>query len=373
MAWRGLKGGVVSARQGHDVIFSPNKYCYFDYYQGSEKYEPVANTRFLPIEKVYSFDPSLKDSLTMEESKHILGVQANLWTEYVPSEKQVEYMMFPRLAALAEVAWTNQELRNWDNFSFRLMKQIKKYDYAKINYAKSFSEVRVIPKINSATRKIIVSLKNEISTSRIHFTLDGSSPTINSQLYTKPFAVENVSTLKASTFIDNVKIGKVSETKILAHKAIALPIEVKYPYSKKYSGKGEYTLTDANRSTMNVRSGNWLGFNGIDFDGTIDLLQPTKISKVTIGFFQKIDSWIFLPEKIEVSISNDGKKYKVVAIVNNEVPKKENIIIKDFIVNFKPNTVRYIKIVGKNIKECPEWHVGAGKKAFLFIDEIVVE
>ena len=373
MSWRGIKGGVTSARLGHNVIFSPTQYCYFDYYQGSAEYEPIANTRFLPIKKVYSFDPSLKDSLTEEEGKHILGVQANLWTEFVPSESQVEYMMFPRLAALSEVAWTNKKIKNWDDFSNRLVKQLERYDYAKVNYAKSFSEVRVITKINKTNKSMIVSLENEINSSKIYYTLDSSLPTKTSQLYVKPFVIKNVTSLKASTFIHDVPVGKITTTKIIAHKAIGLPVEVKYPYSHEYTAGGKFGLTDAIRSTKDVQSGHWQGFNGIDFIGTIDLLKSIPVSKVTAGFLQIIDAWIFLPKKIKIAVSNDGKNFTIVSELKNNIPLKENLVIKDFELEFTQRKVRYLKIIAENIKKCPEWHIGAGGKAFIFIDEIIVE
>ncbi|EKC54938.1 beta-hexosaminidase, partial [human gut metagenome] len=108
MSWRGSAGGIKAAQLGHDVIMTPNDYCYFDYYQSEDtRHEPFAIGGFVPLEKVYSLNPTA--SLTEEQAKHILGAQANLWTEYIPTSEQVEYMVLPRMAALAEVQWTQQE------------------------------------------------------------------------------------------------------------------------------------------------------------------------------------------------------------------------------------------------------------------------
>ena len=119
MSWRGSAGGIKAAQLGHDVIMTPNDYCYFDYYQSEDtRHEPFAIGGFVPLEKVYSLNPTA--SLTEEQAKHILGTQANLWTEYIPTSEQVEYMVLPRMAALAEVQWTQLEKKDYTNFTTRL-------------------------------------------------------------------------------------------------------------------------------------------------------------------------------------------------------------------------------------------------------------
>ncbi len=133
MSWRGMVGGIEASRQGHDVVMSPTSHCYFDYYQGNPEVEPLAIGGYLPLEKVYSFEPT-PDDLTTEEAKHILGAQANLWTEYIPTQEHAEYMVFPRISAIAEVVWTPKELRDWDDFIMRMGKQFRRYDILNINY-----------------------------------------------------------------------------------------------------------------------------------------------------------------------------------------------------------------------------------------------
>jgi len=134
MSWRGINGGITAARQNHDVIMTPNTYCYLDYYQADPKTQPIAIGGFLPLEKVYSFNPSVSDSLTTEQARHVLGVQANIWTEYMPTTPYVEYMTFPRLIAVAETAWTPREGKNFDDFKQRLDLHNKRLDYLNVNY-----------------------------------------------------------------------------------------------------------------------------------------------------------------------------------------------------------------------------------------------
>lgn len=134
MSWRGVNGGIAAARENHDVIMTPNTYCYLDYYQADPKTQPVAIGGLLTLDKVYSFNPSVSDSLTAEQSKHVLGVQANTWTEYISTPEYYEYMTFPRLIAVAETAWTPRDGKNFDDFKKRLDTHNKRLDYLKVNY-----------------------------------------------------------------------------------------------------------------------------------------------------------------------------------------------------------------------------------------------
>jgi hexosaminidase len=130
MSWRGYAGGVEAANTGHDVVMTPTDYCYFDYYQSKDKDEPIAIGGFLPLEKVYSFNP-LPPSLSPAGAKHVLGAQANLWSEYITEGKKAEYMLFPRICAMAEVLWTPVNLHDYKSFLSRMgvySKRLEKYD-----------------------------------------------------------------------------------------------------------------------------------------------------------------------------------------------------------------------------------------------------
>ena len=137
MSWRGEEGGIHAAKQGHYVVMSPTSHCYFDYYQAEPvENEPLAIGGFLPLEKVYSYDP-LPESLTEEESKYILGTQGNVWTEYMPDFKQVEHMIFPRLLAMSEVCWTLPENKDPDEFFERVKNHELIFKALGVNYSLS--------------------------------------------------------------------------------------------------------------------------------------------------------------------------------------------------------------------------------------------
>jgi hexosaminidase len=134
MSWRGEKGGVAAAQAGHDVVMAPTGYTYFDYYQSKDKdKEPLAIGGFLPLETVYNYDPVPKE-ISAQFAKHVLGSQGQLWTEYMSSPKQVEYMAFPRLAALAEVAWISKEKRSYPEFLERLSRHLERLTVLDVHY-----------------------------------------------------------------------------------------------------------------------------------------------------------------------------------------------------------------------------------------------
>lgn len=135
MSWQGEEGGIAAAQANHDVIMTPIQSLYFWWYQGDKKTEPLAAGGFISLEKVYRYDP-VPSVLTPEQGKHILGAQACAWAEYMESPAKVEYMVFPRISALAEIVWSPKEGKNWNDFKSRMAKQFKRYDQRKINYAK---------------------------------------------------------------------------------------------------------------------------------------------------------------------------------------------------------------------------------------------
>ncbi len=132
MSWKGMKGAIEAASTGHDVVMSPVDYCYFDYYQDKEN-EPLAFNGYLPLQKVYSFNP-VSGELTVDQSKHILGGQANVWTEYITTPEHAEYMIFPRLCAMAEVLWTPVEKRDYSDFLIRMDQHLLRLKKHNVNY-----------------------------------------------------------------------------------------------------------------------------------------------------------------------------------------------------------------------------------------------
>jgi len=197
MSWRGTEGGIDAARQGHDVIMTPGSHMYFDHYQAYANMEPLAIGGNTSLEKVYSFDPVPKE-LSEKEAVHILGLQANLWTEYIADVDYLEYMYLPRMSALAEVGWTPKKLRNWDDFSKRMVVQYERYESMGYNYRVptpvALADTLMIPKGRG------LELKSPIEKAVIRYTLDGSEPNEKSIEYTTPIAFSKETTVKSRLF-----------------------------------------------------------------------------------------------------------------------------------------------------------------------------
>ncbi len=373
MSWRGTQGGIEAAQQGHDVIMSPTSNCYFDYYQGSPDDEPTAIGGFLPLSRVYAFDP-IPAELSAEEARHILGAQANLWTEYISTPEHAEYMLFPRAAALAEVAWTPQEEREWKDFAFRIGRQFARYQIADIHFAESAFHVNIRPVYIPQIADVSLELRTDLPQLAIRYTLNGKRPSSNSNAYSDPVTVQKTGILKAASFIEKNRISPIKEKKVRIHKAAGKDIQLTYPYGKRYSGGGDHALTDGLEGTLNRRDGLWQGFQQDDLEAVIDLGSPTPIKRITTHYLQDTGSWIFLPTEVEYAVSDDGQNFKVAARIENRTSLQgKKLIIKKFTKKLNGVKARFIKVRAKNIGLCPDEHPGAGGKAWLLVDEIIVE
>ena len=317
MSWRGSDPGIRAAKAGHDVVMSPTSHCYFDYYQGDPSLEPKAFGGNITLKKVYNFEP-VPAELSAEEAKHIIGAQANIWTEYMPNGRHVEYMIMPRMSALSEVLWSPKGSKDWGDFSKRMESQYKRFDKLGINYATSAFQVSAKPELDPEHKTIKIELSTEAYDPTIYYTTDGSNPTANSTKYTQPFSISKSGTVKAVVIQNGELKTEPLATDFFIHKAIACKVDQKYPNSKSYESTGEYALVNGIKGTKNHADGNWKGFNGNDFVGTVDLGDETEFSSVKVGVLQNIGAWIFYPSQMIVEGSDDGKTLKRSALLRTK-------------------------------------------------------
>ncbi len=208
MSWRGIEGGIAAAQQNHDVVMSPTSFCYFDYYQSDESTEPLAIGGFLPMEKVYEFEP-IPGGLSPEQAKHILGAQGNVWTEYIKTPDMVEYMALPRMCALSEVVWSVKNQRNLKSFLNRMNFHYERMDELGINYFQP--SLKGFSKRNIFIDEITVEIKKQRLNSEVYYTLDGTDPTQEAKLYSTPFQLSETTTLKAREFMPNGHTSRIYE------------------------------------------------------------------------------------------------------------------------------------------------------------------
>ena len=372
MSWRGESGGIAAAKQHPDVVMTPNSYLYFAYYQSLDKAnEPLAIGGYLPLETVYSYEPMPKE-LTADEARHIIGVQANIWTEYMPTFKQMQYMALPRLAALSEVQWSQPALKDYTSFTNRLIEFTHLYDRLGYNYAKHLYNVAIHVDSDNKWREILIHMTTA-GNAEIRYTLDGTEPTANSTLYTGAIVLQKSAKIRAAAFRDG-KRSSVTSQNISFNKATACPVELLQPTHKNYTYKGGATLTDGLLGDKGFGTGRWLGFSGNDLEAVIDLKQNTDVSSVSLNTCVDKGSWIFDARNIEVSVSADGKSFTKVA--SKSLPALEEQTpdnIYTYELTFPQTTTRYVKLTATSEHNIPKWHGGKGKPAFLFVDEISVK
>lgn len=360
MSWRGEDGGIKAARMGHDVVMTPGNYMYLDFYQADPKTQPYAIGGYTPIKKVYSYDPVPADSLTVEECRHILGVQANTWTEYIQTPEHLEYMMFPRALAVAEIGWTPQELRTWEDFKPRMNAHISKLQGMGIRTFTLSDELEVTMQVDTAGREIEVILDAEKYPAEIRYTTDGSVPVASSALYAGPITVQDSAHIKAAIFRDGVLQGTPTEKKVDYHRAINKPIHYNSKLYEGYMARGTNALLDGYRGGLTYLDGRWQGYLD-DLDCVIDMEEETDIHKVSIRFMQLIGPGVFQPGQVELLTSEDGENFISRGIVPTTVPADDpDLLFQEYTFDGNWKT-RYIRL------KAPRANPG-----FIFADEIVV-
>ena len=265
MSWRGEEGGIAAVTSGHRAVMTPGAYCYLDSYQDAPYSQPEAIGGYLPLKKVYSYNP-VPASLTAEQAKLVYGVQGNLWVEYIPTPEHVEYMIYPRILALAETAWSAPERKSWPDFHTRALSAVADLQ------AKGYHPF---------------DLKKEIGS--------------------RPESLQSVS-----------------------HLALGKKVIYNSPYSSHYPAQGNTALTDGIRGDWTYGDGSWQGFISDNrLDVTIDMEKETSIHSVTAAFMQVVGAEVFLPETVIISISDDGINFTELQKQHFEVSKETPIRFTD--------------------------------------------
>ena len=262
MSWRGEEGGIKAAKAGHDVIMTPGGFCYLDSYQDAPTTQPEALGGYLTLEKVYSYDP-IPEVLTKEEAVYIQGVQANVWAEYITTAEHMEYMVYPRLLALAEVAWTQPDKKNWEHFHRCALKEVK---WLQDNGYHPFD------------------LSKEV----------GERP-------------------EAAIPVEHLGLMKT--------------VKYTSPYAPQYTAGGDSALVDGLRGGWTYGDKRWQGFLNTDMDITVDLGEMKEISSIAAEFMQLSGPYVWLPREVIISISEDGNTFTEQARLHTDVPTTEDRLV----------------------------------------------
>ncbi|MBZ9632382.1 family 20 glycosylhydrolase [Salegentibacter sp. LM13S] len=367
MSWRGVKGGWEASKEDHDVVMTPGSHVYFDHYQGDPDTEPLAFGGYTPLSKVYEFDPVV-DSMSVDQKEHVLGGQANLWSEFIPTNSHSEYMLFPRLVALSEVLWSPKEKLDWEDFSGRMQEMFKRFDVMDINYAGSAYSVTAESQIDTTSFEIKIALKNEFPGSEIRYTLNNENLNATSKLYKEPFNIAESSRLRAAVFKNGRPKGDTLVKNFHFHKAVGEEVIYEPVYNDSYTGEGRKTTLNVIRGTKNFHDGQWLGWLGEDVEAIITFNEITEIEKIRVGTMENQGSGIYFPVKVSAFVSKDGEHYNKMGELKRQFKTNGTIDLKDFEIDVEPQEVRFLKINIDVYKGLPN-----KGSAWLFLDEIIVE
>lgn len=372
MSWRGESGGLMAAGLGHDVIMTPNSYCYWDYYQATDiENEPFALGGYVPVELVYSYEPC-PTSMSAEEREHILGVQANMWTEYIAEPDHLEYMLLPRLAALSEVQWCRPENKDWNRFLGSMDELCEAYESMGYSYAEHIFGVRGNVESDGERKCARVTLETQDS-ARIVYTTDGTDPSMESMKYKGPLEISSTCVLKAAAVRNGVLTRPCVQT-FSFHKAVGKDIVLTHPSESEFPSNGGQELLDGIRGPAIHKSKEWASWKAKPFEAVIDMGGNQSYSCVEIGYISNKPSQIFNPVSLSVNTSEDGVNWTEVASVN--MPAESEFDpdgLKSESVSFPQTSARYIKVTADCLDKVPHWHHYDGRQAWLYIDEVIVE
>jgi len=359
MNWRGENSGIEAAKQNHDVVMTPNAY-YLDAYQSDPNTQPEAIGGYLPLQRIYNFEP-VPATLDPAKNNFYIGTEACVWTEYMPTTYQVEYMVYPRAIALAESAWSAKEKKNFDDFQRRLQQHYLLLQRKAVNYYRPSSLISVNAIPDSLKKQDLVSFTTEQYKPEIHYTTDNSMPVAASPLYDKPFYTSGKTIIIAAIFKNGAIVGEPTTYTTNYHKAIGKKVKYNNLWSDTYPAQKEATLTNGIEGSLTYGDKQWLGYLK-DFDVTIDMDAVQPLSNLSIRFMQQPGPGVFLPSYVEVLTSADNIKFtSLEKQVNTISPAEPQTIFKSFTFDLKNKPARYIRIVAPNIRG-----------GYMFTDEVII-
>lgn len=368
MSWRGFEGGIDAAKQQHFVVMSPGSHCYFGHYQSTNPGEPIAIGGYTPIEKVYDFNP-IPEKLPASYHAYILGGQANLWTEYISSMEKLEYMAYPRAIALSQALWC-QEKPAFDEFKQAFQGfHIAYLQHKNVNFSRAlfYPSSKLVPTENGM--KLYVKDEDKKQDFQLNYKIGDtgnySSKTIHdfdslSFIRTTGSIMEKITVeLSSPLFKDPAK------QVIYRHPALGLPIKMLTKPSPQYSSNGSLTLVDGVYGKLPWKGYEWLGFDTSTIEFIVDLQKKAVLDEARIHFLNDNNSWIYVPEKVEISVSKNGKKW------SKPVSLKKESITPEFILKQQLKG-RFVKYSIQSISKIPEGSNGEGNTPWTFIDELIL-
>ena len=362
--WQGMgKAALKAAEQGHRFVMTPARILYLIRYQGPQWFEPLTYFGNNTLKDVYLYEPVQDDWKPAYESL-LMGVQASMWTEFCSSASDVEYQLFPRLLALADVAWAQKGTKDWSRFLTRLDGVLPHVEALGMTCAHSMYNIdhKVIPEKN----KLRVNFSCIRPDVEIRYTSDGSEPTSASPLYDKPFTVDAATCIKAATFAQGAQMGQT----------LTLDLGWNLATGKRVitTNENSYVLTNGVRGSLRHTDFEWAGWHDQDASFVLDLGKKSRVSEVTLGCITNSGMAVHKPASIRLLVSNDKKNYRPVGEITYTTEEifKNRTAVEDARFDHLDVRARYLKFEIKNPGACPAGDIREGQKTWVYFDEVMV-
>ena len=366
LGWQGMgTAALKAAEKGHRFIMTPARIMYLIRYQGPQWFEPVTYFGNNTLKDVFDYEPVQKDWKPEYESL-LMGIQACMWTEFCNKPEDVDYLLFPRLVAVAEVAWTQPEKKDWASFLQAMDRYNGHIAEKGIVYARSMYNIqhKVTPE-NGGLKLNLECIRPDVE---IRYTIDGSEPVANSSVYSDSLIVTGTQLIKCATFAEGVQMGKT----------LVLPITWNKATAKTILGnkQNEMLMLNGVRGSLKQTDFEWCCWDKNDLISfTIDLQQKEKMNTFTIGCITNYGMGVHKPKSIRIAVSDDNKSYRDVTGLNYTPEEifREGTYIEDLSMDMKGTEARYIRVTVNGAGECPADHVRPGQESRVYFDEIIIE
>lgn len=361
-AWRSMEAGREAAEQGLEVVMSPTSHAYFDY-----------DVKSIDLEKVYAFEP-IPDGLDASKHHLIVGGECNMWTERAPQDR-VDGKVFPRLLAMAEVLWSAPEKRDFEDFYRRVQREYPRLDSLGVRYGPEAEAFRVDATILDSERlQVRIHTRSEQDEALVFHANEwttSSAPETELLLGKGRHRIRAVARKKAS----QTCYGDTLEVDAAVHHALGLTPDLESAYSAYYPGGGAGALTDGLIGGSDFRDGRWQAFSGVDLDAVLDWSGRPIPTALHMPFYTYNNAWIFMPEQLEVFVSEDGQIWELVGSAANPLAAndKRQGVVEMRIELALSRAPRYLRVRAQNRGVCPPDHDAPGEPAWLFASEMVFE
>lgn len=367
MSWRGIEGGIQAMRQKHNAIMTPESHVYFDYYQSLYPEEPLAAAGYTPLSKVYAYEP-VPAGIGPDEAVYLKGVQGTAWSEYFDSPEKAEYMVFPRAIAVAEIAWSQREHRDYPDFLRRLRQQDGLLKRLNVHYANRFDELTDSVLVSPAGG-VQLRLSTTLPNATIRYTMNGTDPAVGSPVYSQPLAIDHTAEIKAIAYRGDKPQGRIFRQRLTISKSTGKPATFIAEPTGSYRPASPLVAVNGVSGTSRYNTGEWIGFQGKDAELLIDLQQVQPVSRIETHILNYHWQRMWAPDTLYFAVSDDGKMFREV-YRQTQFPINGINLIR---ATFSPVPARYIRVRATSKGVIPAGEYGAGGRSWLLLDEFRVD